>query len=274
MAESKRWNRYLAVALVCAFLLACAGFAMAASSDSAAANPASAPLKAFCGKMMGKADPAERNAELQTVVDKLVADNVLTQEQADRLVSYLKTQAEQRIAQREEMRKLTPEQRQAQREKQLSKQGFLNQAVADQVITEDQAQAIQDALRSQHQASRDTALQNRLSELVSKGTINQSQADAVKSALDAQWQQRQAEMDKFRNLTPAERQTYMQQNRSQRQAPLEALVKNGTLTQEQADQICPRPTQGQGQGKNLKAKGMGRGCQGCPMNGQSTAADA
>lgn len=270
MAQKRRTKRWLVAALVGIFMMAWGGFALAASSDTA--DTSSNPIKAFCGRMMGKGDPAQRSAELQTIVDKLVADNVLTREQADALVAWLQTRDQQRIANREEMKNLTPQERQAQRQEQRSKQGFLAQAVADQIITPEQAQAIQDALQSQHQAGRDTALQSRLSDLVTNGVINQSQADAVKSALQAQQQQRQAEMDKLRDMTPAERQTYMQDNRAQKQQPLQELVQNGTLTQEQADQICPAP-QGQGQGKAFKGKGIGRGCQNCP-NGQSTATDA
>lgn len=271
MAQKKRTNRWLVAALVGVFLMAWGGFALAASSDTA--DTSSNPIKAFCGRMMGKADPAQRSAELQTIVDKLVADNVLTQAQADGLVSYLKTQAEQRIANREEMKNLTPQQRQAQRQQLRDKQGFLSQAVVDQIITQDQAQAIHDALQQQHQESRETALQERLDELVTKGVINQSQADAVKAALQAKQQERQAEMDKVRDMTPAERQTYMQQNRPQiQQGPLQELVQNGTITQEQANQICPAP-QGRGQGKAFKGKAMGRGCQNCP-NGQAPANDA
>lgn len=270
MAQKKRANRWLVAALAGFFLMASGGFALAASSDTA--DTSSNPIKAFCGRMMGKADPAQRSAELQNIVDKLVADNVLNQQQADELVSYLKTQTEKRLADREEMKDLTPEQRQAQRQEQRAPQGFLDQAVADQIITQEQAQAIDDALRQQQQESRETALQDRLAEFVTKGVISQSQADAVKAALQSQQQERQAEMDKVRDMTPAERQNYMQQNRPQKQQPLQELVQNGTLTQEQANQICPAP-QGQGQGNAFKGKAMGRGCQNCPDR-QATATNA
>ncbi len=261
MEEKKRFNRWLAAALVGIFLMASGGLALAAGSD--AADTQSEPFAACRGgKMTGKADPAARSAALQTVLDKLVADNVLTREQADGLAAYLKTQAEQRQAQREQMKNLTPEQRQALRNEQPARQGFLDKAVADKVITQEQAQAIGDALRAQKQQSREAALQTRLAELVKQGAITQAQADAALAALQANWQQRQAEFEKIKNMSKEERLAYMKANLAQKQNPLQELINNGTLTQEQADQICPA--------HDSQGKGLGRGGKGCPMNPTQT----
>jgi len=261
MEEKQRFNRWLAAALVGVFLLATGGLALAGDFTGAQTSPIAACPN---GIMVMKADPAARSAALQTVLGKLVADKTITQEQADKLVSYLKTRLDQRKAQREQMKNLTPEQRQALRKESPVKVGFLDQAVADKVITREQAQAIRDALREQKQQSREAALQARMAELVKQGTINQNQADAAWAALQAHWQQQKAEFEKIKNLSAEERINYMKSKSAQDKHPLQELINNGTLTQEQAEQICPAKKAGG------KIKNSGRWGKGCSMNPTQT----
>lgn len=262
MKKEQRLNRLLAGALIGIFLLCSGGFALAAGSDGAAIQAVTD--KAFQGaKGPGKGGPAAKSAVLKTVLDQLVGNNILTPEQADNLLSCLKKQDEQREARRAEMKSLTPEQRQARREEQKPPQnGFLESAVADEVITQEQAEAIQDALQAQRKQASREALQTRLGELVSQGIITQQQADAVFNELQAQSQQVQAEREKIKAMTREERQAYMKENRPQKQSPLQNLISNGTLTQQQVDQIFPSPG-----GKCGQGKAPGRGGKGhCPQD--------
>ena len=250
MQEKHRFNRILAAALISVFLLVSAGLAVA--GDATGAKP---DRVAACPNV---AEPGERAAALQSVLDKLVAEKALTQEQADKLVSYFKTQLEQRKAQREQMKNLTPEQRQALRKEAPLRKGFLDQAVDDKIITQEQAQAIKEALREQKQHSREAAFQARLAELVKRGTISQSQADAAWAALQTHWQAQRAELEKIKELSAEERMNYLRSKSAEKQHPLQGLIDNGTLTQEQAEQICPVQKTG------CKMKNPGR--KGCPRN--------
>ena len=46
-------------------------------------------------------------------------------------------------------------------------------------------------------------------------------------------------MEKIKELSAEERMNYLRSKSAEKQHPLQGLIDNGTLTQEQAEQICP-----------------------------------
>ena len=65
--------------------------------------------------------------------------------------------------------------------------------------------------------------------------------------MDKMRQERQADMEKMKNMTPEERQTYMQQLKGKKTSPIEQLVKDNVITSEQADAIRDAMPQRSGQ---------------------------
>ncbi len=97
----------------------------------------------------------------------------------------------------------------------------LDQLVDDGTLTEEQAAAIDEALRSGTVGSTD----NPLASLIEGGTITQEQADSVKEVLGP---------------PPAQQQ---EQSQSLLASTLQSLVEDGTLTEEQADSVTQALTQ-------------------------------
>lgn len=77
-----------------------------------------------------------------------------------------------------------------------------------------------------------------LDKLVNAGTITESQETSILSKVSEEQTEKQAEMDKIKNMTDSERQAYFQsQKNTEKGNFLSALVTDGTLTQAQADAI-------------------------------------
>lgn len=87
-------------------------------------------------------------------------------------------------------------------------------------------------------------LQSVLDQLVADKTITQSQADQImteekQAQSDRQNLKGQMETmkEKFKNMTQDERKTYLEENKTQKVDMFSQLVKEGTITQDQADEI-------------------------------------
>ncbi|MCX7772614.1 MAG: hypothetical protein N2376_05815, partial [Clostridia bacterium] len=79
-----------------------------------------------------------------------------------------------------------------------------------------------------------------LKALVSAGTITQGEADKIQALATQQAAARQAEMDKIKAMTDAERKAYFDASKTQAQKPADIYtqaVTNGIITQAKADAI-------------------------------------
>jgi len=107
-----------------------------------------------------------------------------------------------------------------------------------------------DALKSSEQVQRDTTrkanFETNLAKLVTDKTITQAQADKIKAAKIKEEAVRKAEREKTKDMTKAERKTYMETNKTAHVNVLKSLVDNGTITQAQADKIGPGALGGHG----------------------------
>lgn len=98
-------------------------------------------------------------------------------------------------------------------------------------------------------------MKTELDKLVTAGTITADQETKVLDYFKQKDTERQAEMDKIKNMTEAERKTYFENNKpAEKTNFLSELVTSGTLTQEQADAIAKVTHRGPGGGKG---HGMG-----------------
>lgn len=76
-----------------------------------------------------------------------------------------------------------------------------------------------------------------LSSLVASNTITQAQADQIIARQQQLQAERQQKREQMKELTQAEREALREQNKTERVGLLTQLVKEGTITQEQADAI-------------------------------------
>lgn len=81
------------------------------------------------------------------------------------------------------------------------------------------------------------SMQSVLSSLVASNTITQAQADQIIARQQKLQAERQQKKEQMKGLTQAERKALREQNKTERVGLLTQLVKEGTITQEQADAI-------------------------------------
>jgi len=90
-------------------------------------------------------------------------------------------------------------------------------------------------------------MKSELNKLVTAGTITQAQETAILNKVSQEQTERQAEMDKVKNMTETERQTYFESKKTTDKIDfLSSLVTDGTLTQTQADAVKSAVPQGHG----------------------------
>ena len=223
------------------------GVVSVAAADSTTSTSVSQSIKTLCQKGHGAQTPAQMETQMQTKLKTLVDKGTITQAQADKVVAYLKKMQETRKADFAKVKNMT----QAERDKFKNP---LAQLVTDKGLTQEQADAIA-KLMPMHKgkgmkgdlAANQTKMKEILSGLVDKGTLTQKQMDSIITAMDKMRQERQADMEKMKNMTPEERQTYMQQLKGKKTSPIEQLVKDNVITSEQADAIRDAMPQRSGQ---------------------------
>ncbi|MBP2653939.1 MAG: hypothetical protein H6Q73_1508 [Firmicutes bacterium] len=81
-------------------------------------------------------------------------------------------------------------------------------------------------------------IENNLKKLVNDRIITQAQADKVLAFFNEKAKKRQANCDKMKNMTPEERQAFMDKNRKAPEDLIRDLAKKANLTKEQAQTVA------------------------------------
>lgn len=203
---------------------------------------------------------AQAQERQQQWVDELVEADLITAEEGEAILEYLTTMGEQRQAEMEKIKDMTEEERRAYfKEDQNGRTDMFAALTEADVITEEQVQDIQSYLHSKAAAQQQEETAAQLAKLVAAGTIDEEESEAIAAYLKKEQQERQAEMEKIRAMTEAERQAYLEENRpdrpnrddmqnmteaerqqmkADRPNPFQALVEDGTLTQDQAEAVA------------------------------------
>lgn len=117
--------------------------------------------------------------------------------------------------------------------------GSSKASIVDKIATKfnlnkDQVQQVFDQDRQEHEADRKAKLEERLTQAVSDGKITADQKQAILTKLDELQKQREANKDKFKDMTAAERKAAMEQERTdlqtwakQNNIPMEYLMMGG-----------------------------------------------
>ncbi len=239
----------LAAVLALGIVAGGSGGAYAAVNESAAnARPAVSSQQQYSREAADKSAgrSAGRIAQALPNLDELIAAGVIDQATADRLSEFMKQQAAERKAEMEKVKEMTAEERQAYMESRQNagKAGCLSEAVAAGVITQAQADAIQELL-PQKPADNGRGMAGRrqeqpfdLNELIAAGTIDQTTADRLSEFMKQQAAERKAEMEKVKEMTAEERQAYMESRQNAGKAGcLSEAVAAGVITQAQAEAI-------------------------------------
>lgn len=142
--------------------------------------------------------------KLSIVVDK----GIITQEQADNILQKYDEVQKERQAEFEKIKNMTPEERQELRKdntnadknagKRFKKAALFTELVNSNIITQEQADSINTALKEDAEQKAQQAIADKLKSLVDKGTITQDQADKIIQKLDDAKKEREAQFDKIK----------------------------------------------------------------------------
>lgn len=199
------------------------GIALAADTKS---NPNNFAEKPFMGKGQHWGGPRKGMGHFaggrvklsDEMMAKLVTQGVITQKKADEIKSYI----EKRIKERQAEGK---------------KSGLLDELITNNILTQKQADSMQAKIREIRENENREQLSANLKSLVDKGIISPAQSGQILKKLDDIHQEREAVLEKTKDMTVEERHEYMQQNIGKRQNPIAQLVSERIITQEQANAL-------------------------------------
>jgi len=197
--------------------------------------------------------------DIKTKLDTLVKAGTITQAVEDKVILYFNQMETQRKAEMDKVKSMTAAERKTYMDSKVKGQRLdpLADMVKSGTITQAEADSINAVLpqgRGAHgfqgrgtgrpgfgnvkPGDMQSNMKSKIDALVKAGTITQAIEDKVIATYNQMDIDRKAEMDKVSKMTAAERKTYMDSKvKGQRVDPLADLVKNGTLTQAQADAI-------------------------------------
>ncbi|MDP4117940.1 MAG: hypothetical protein Q8873_01975 [Bacillota bacterium] len=229
-------------------------------------------------------------------LSKLVTAGIITQEQSDKILQYLKDRQAEMKTEREKIASMTKEERKAyfEENKDSAKPGnMLEGLVTASIITQEQSDKISQYLKDRQtemKAEREKSgvmngkqgkaynakPENTLAGLVTAGTITQEQSDKISQYLENRQAEMKAEHEKIASMTNEERKAYFEEKKDsvKPENMLASLVTDGTLTQAQADSVikafAPKNINGMEGGK--RGDHPGRGFKGRPNKGSANTA--
>lgn len=175
----------------------------------------------------------------QENLDQLVKEGTITQATADQIKAYIEKTNQEMKDLAEKMKSMTPEERKAAKSDTLGGrqkgQDLLTQLVKNNILSQEQADAIQAKLQEMAQTEKQQKISDILKTLVDSGTINQEQSDKILKSFADSAADREAQAQKLENMTVKEARQYIMDNRGQPQNYLGQLVTDGVITQAQAD---------------------------------------
>lgn len=245
--HNKRLTKFITGAVVAGFVFATGFTTFAAQRNN---NSCAALNNAFAAEQTKHNRGFVRGDGLTSILTEMVKDGTLTQSEADKITEYRKEKRKSMKAEMGKVKKMTEEERKNYfSTKKTERQDLLTELVSSGIITQAKADAIKARIQLKNQemkAARLNEIKTQLSTLVSKGTINQTQADKVVEYLNRNSSSKcklvrdrnnEADREKIRNMTEAERKAYFESKKGEKGGFLKELVDNGTLTQDQANEI-------------------------------------
>ncbi len=158
---------------------------------------------------------------LEEAVIKLMEEGKLSRDKVEKILEYKKLRA----GEAKDLNKNDKNQR--------KKGSLLRDLTHDGIITEAEAQAIKEKLKEM----KDARLEGGLQGLVDKGVLTGKDIDNIRDYMVKAREEREAQMEKIRTMTPEEKKEYFENAKKDRKDIIEKMVEDKVITRQQAEEI-------------------------------------
>jgi hypothetical protein len=224
MIKSTKFKFLSALLVVC--ILASTGSAFAKSSVKVKANNSIA-----AGLTNIKPFASEKRAKMKQLIDETLkealASNKITKDEYDRINAFIKDKKD--IKNKEGCKPSKDEKE--------GRHGFFQKLVSESIITQGKADMLDQLMFAKIEAQRNKELKDGLNSLVKDKVITNDQAGKVEKSILSAREQRKADRAKMKNMTEAQRDSYIKSIRSTRVKPIQSLVDSKVITEKQANKI-------------------------------------
>lgn len=210
---------------------------------------------------------SEMREEMQNTLKEVLADEVkagvITEEESEKVIEYLEKKAEEMKANFDSLKDMKDKFREMKENfnKEDLKERFnkedmkeifgefkgmkdrggrkdiLEDIVTEGILTQEKADSIREKLHEKVQENREVRLKEKLNSAVEEGTITQEQSERIEEALKKLAEERKANFEAVKGMTDEERKEYFEKMREERTKPMDKLVEDGTLTEEEVDAV-------------------------------------
>lgn len=244
MEKSKFITKLLTGALIGSIALSAGGYAFASNTKTTAKTQSKYVDFKHPGHGQRKGFSKE---DLKTKLDTFVKSGTITQDQEDKIISYMEKKDTERKAEMDKIKNMTEEQRKAyfEQNKPTEKTDLFTDLVNQNIITQAQADTIKKSMpEGMHRDGknkiifRNQEMKTFLTSQVKAGTITQDEADKITTYLSKKAEERKAEMSKVKAMTEAERRAYFDLKKASPKTDFFTdLVNQGILSQTKADNL-------------------------------------
>jgi len=193
---------------------------------------------------------SEKQERMQSMLDDLIEKGTITEDDASEILDFVTEKTAERKAEFQKTKDMTEEERKTYFEENKPKKGNLAEDLIDEgIITQEQADEITKLLPKQGKhlggrkdfdgdhTQRQEIMTEVLDKIVEDGTLSQEKADKILNFINEKEEERKAEFEKTKDMTREERKAYFKENKPQRSNLLDALVEEGIITQDEADEL-------------------------------------
>lgn len=239
-------------------LLSISGVALASTNG----NSSFIPFKH--GKIDAKSMRKPMADNFKTKLDSLVTSGTITQEQEDKITSYIKQKEDEKKAEINRIKSMNAEDRKSYLEsnKPQQKQDLIKDLVDQGILTQDQADKVKGTVKIAPQGRPDmkrgfeNSFKTQLDAQIKSGVITQDDEDKILTYTKQEEEKRKAEETNLKNMNDEQKKAYFESKKSEtRKNIFDNLVEKDILSKEKADALKKALSQLDGPRKTNGDKG-------------------
>lgn len=174
---------------------------------------------------------AEMKATLDSVINESIGSGIITKEEGDKVLEYVKTKSQKRSEENKSDKKCKNGKCEG------TKDGLFGGLVTDGILTQEKSNALKEKMYLKHTEIRNEKIQKALNTLVTSKVLTAEQSVKVKEAIMANDAERKENFKKMKDMNEKDKKDYMKKVKSNKVNPMKVLVDNKIITKEQEKEI-------------------------------------